>query len=355
MPLPSVLLHDHLDGGLRVTTILELAAEQGYRDLPHQEEADLTAWFDQSESGSLEEYLRAFEHTIAVMQHPEALRRVAHEAVVDLAADGVVYAEIRFCPDLHTRDGLSSRQVLEAVAQGLAAGASETGLRWGLIVDAMRQMDHGLDMARLAVSSRDLGVIGFDLAGPEASHPPQEHVAACRHARESGLRLTIHAGEERSRAVSHIAAAMDRCGAERIGHGANIVDDCVLELGEIVKTGPVASRVLDRQVPLELCPSSNLATSRLAPGDHPVGALFRAGFNVTINTDNRLMSRTSMSREMDLVRNHHGFDVDSLARVTRSALAAAFCDHATKVRLWEGTIAPAYREAGSSIAPRWGC
>lgn len=353
MPLPSVLLHDHLDGGLRVATILDLAARYGYQGLPHDTERQLEAWFDQSKSGSLQSYLAAFQHTIAVMQRPEALERVAYEAAVDLAADGVVYAEIRFCPALHTEEGLDPLRVIETVSSGLRLGAGETGLRWGLIVDSMRQMEHSMEMARLATSTRDLGVVAFDLAGPEADNPPQQHLDAFRHVRESGLRLTIHAGEEGDRAVAYISAAMDLCGAERLGHGVGIVDDCVVEGGEIVKVGAVAGRVRDRQVPLEICVSSNLATAGLEPDEHPVGALLRAGFNVTLNTDNRLMSNTSMSQEFDLVRRHHAFDITALAGITRNALAAAFCDHETKVELWEGVIAPAYHAQGADVTERW--
>ncbi len=354
MALPSVLLHDHLDGGLRPETVLDLAAEYGYQDLPSSTESGLKAWFDQAESGSLETYLEAFEHTIGVMQASEALERVAHEAALDLAADGVVYVESRFCPQLHTRGGLAPRQVIEAVSAGFARGEAETGIRWVLIIDALRQFDWSMDMARLAESSRDLGVVAFDLAGPEAAHPPSVHLAACRHARESGLRLTIHAGEAGgTNGVAYMASAMDVCGAERLGHGVEVVQDCVLEDGEVVKLGAVASRIRDRQIPLEMCPASNLAISRLAASEHPIGALYRAGFNVTLNTDNRLMSNTSMSKEFEFVEVHHGFAVSDLASITKRAVAAAFCDYTTKVALWEETIAPAYLSAGASLNPVW--
>ncbi len=354
MPLPSVLLHDHLDGGVRPATILELADAYRYSALPHRDETTLAAWFDQSRSGSLEAYLEAFTHTIAVMQHSEALERVAFEAALDLASDGVVYAEIRFCPALHTSQGLSPREVIEAVAAGLRRGAEETGLEWRLIIDALRHRDHSMDMARLAVDCRHLGVVGFDLAGPEASHPPKEHLAACRYARESGLRLTLHAGEAAGRhGVAYIAEAMEVCAAERLGHGIEILDDCLVADGEVIELGPVAQRVLDRQVPLEVCPTSNLATKGLAPEDHPIGTLYRAGFNVTINTDNRLMSATSMSAEFRLVEKYHHLDIDDLAAITRRSLAAAFCDHATKVGLWERVIAPAYASAGAQVDREW--
>lgn len=354
MPLPSVLLHDHLDGGLRPGTVLELAGTYGYSGLPIHDEPSLADWFDQGSSGSLESYLEAFTHTIAVMQHPEALEQVAYEAAVDLAADGVVYAEIRFCPDLHTKHGLSPRDAVETVAAGLRRGAREGGLRWGLIIDALRHLDHSMEMARLAASSRDQGLVAFDLAGPEAGHPPADHLAACRYAREAGLRLTLHAGEAAgSRGVAYIAEAMDDCAAERLGHGVEIIDDCLLSDGEIVDLGPVAQRILDRQLPLEICPSSNLATRRLDPEDHPVGALQRAGFNVTINTDNRLISATSISGELRLVEKYHGFDTNDLALVARRSLLAAFCDHASKVEPWKQVVAPAYASAGAEVDREW--
>jgi adenosine deaminase len=352
VPLPSVLLHDHLDGGLRPSTILELAESTGYEALPATEPDALASWFDQSESGSLERYLDSFTHTIGVMQDAEALERVAYESAVDLAADGVVYAEIRFCPWLHTAKGLDPRTVIEAVAAGLAS--SGTGLEWGLIVDALRDKDHSMEMARLAVQMRASGVVGFDLAGPEAGNPPSRHLGACRFVRESGLRMTLHSGEAAGiHGPAYMAEAMDVCGAERLGHGVEIVRDCVIDGHEIVKLGPVASRIRDRQLPLEMCPASNLATGAIEPHEHPIGALYRAGFNVTISTDNRLMSSTSMPAEFDFVTTHHGFGLDDLSLTTRRSLAAAFCSYDTKVRLWEDVIAPAYRDAGAEVDVRW--
>lgn len=354
MPLPSVVLHDHLDGGLRVGTIIDLADPLGYDGLPSDDPETLADWFDQTDSGSLEDYLDAFEHTIAVMQDEVSLERVAYEAAVDLAADGVVYAEIRFGPNHHIHRGLSAERVVESVAAGMRAGEAETGLKWSLIVDALRQFDDSLEQARLAARMRSAGVSGFDLAGPEEAFPPTMHLQAFRFAREAGLRVTAHAGEAaRHRGVEYMAAAMDVCGAERLGHGVEIIHDCVMEDGEIVKLGRVAARIRDRQVPLEMCPRSNLATSGWKPHEHPIGALYRAGFNVTISTDNRLMSRTSMSAEFDLVTEHHGFTLSDLALTTRRSLSAAFCDHETKVELWEGTIAPAYLAAGAELSTRW--
>lgn len=354
MALPSVLLHDHLDGGLRPATILDLADSIGYGLLPETDVGALGKWFDQSESGSLETYLEAFDHTIAVMQTAEALERVAYEAAIDLSLDGVIYAEIRFCPALHTREGLAHSRVVEAISSGLRLGEAETGLKWGLIIDALRQHPWSEEMARVAIRHRKDGVVGFDLAGPESSNPPDDHLPACRLARESGLRLTIHAGEAAGEdGVRFIAAAMDVCGAERLGHGLEIIDDCIVREGDIVALGAVATRVRDRQIPLEMCPASNLATNGLAPEEHPVGALYRAGFNITLSTDNRLMSNTSMSSEFEFVRSHHGFEVKDLAVTTRRSLEAAFCGLETKAALWEDVLAPAYRQSGATIEATW--
>ncbi|MFZ0626241.1 MAG: adenosine deaminase [Acidimicrobiia bacterium] len=354
MPLPSVLLHDHLDGGLRADTVLELADEIGYDELPTLDPSALGNWFDQSESGSLERYLQSFDHTIAVMQTQSALTRVAKEAVHDLWDDGVVYAELRFSPPLHTMNGLGEHDVIEAVADGMRQASRETGLKWALIIDALRDRQDSEAVARLALAHRGDGVVGFDIAGPEKGFPPAEHIAAFRVAREGGLRLTIHAGESAgSMGIAYIKSAMDTCGAERIGHGNQIIEDCVVEDGRIVSVGPVARLVLDRQMPLELCPSSNLATGGVLPEQHPIGPLYRAGFNVTVSTDNRLMSATSMSAELDFARKFHGFDVSDIARVTRQSLEAAFCAREVKEGLWQDVLAPSFLSAGAAIHPGW--
>lgn len=329
--LPGVLLHEHLDGGLRAGTVAELAADVGH-SLPVAP-ALLEEWFDQGRSGSLERYLAAFEHTVGVMQTTAALERVAEEAIEDLAVDGVVYAEIRFAPKLCTRGGLTGDDVLEAVLRGLDRGGRRHGVVWRVIVDAMRNDPESLPEAELAVRWAERGVVGFDLAGPERGYPPEAHLDAIRAAREGGLRITLHAGE--AAGLDSIRAALGVCGAERLGHGIEIVDDCRIEAGEIVDMGDLALEVHDSRVPLEICPSSGLHTKGWTAEEHPVGMLYRAGFAVTINTDNRLMSRTSLSHEFELLRDHHAFTVDDEAVVTRTALDAAFCDPQTKARLVE--------------------
>lgn len=339
--LPKVLLHDHLDGGLRPETVLELADQASYQSLPATDLEGLARWFDQSGSGSLPRYLEAFRHTVAVMQTTEAIERVAYEAVVDLAADGVVYAEIRFAPSLLTAGGLDRHQVVEAALAGLQQGQQETGTMARLIIDAMRQDDDADEVAEVALGFRHRGVVAFDLAGPELGYPADRHLSACRTVRAAGLGLTLHAGE--ADGPHSIWVALQRCGAHRIGHGVRIVEDTKRLKGEINELGRVASYVRDRRIPLEVCLSSNLHTGDWPAADqHPVGALHRAGFAVTLNTDNRLMSATSMTQEFALAVQHHGFGLDDLRVVTETALEAAFCDRPTRQAVLHDRIEPAY-------------
>lgn len=326
--LPKVLLHDHLDGGVRPSTVIDLAKAMGYTQLPHSDPAGLSEWFYQGDSRSLERYLEAFSHTFGVMQDPAALRRAAYEAGEDLASDGVVYAEIRFGPTLHTAGGLDRHDVIAAVAEGADAAEADFGITIRLIIDALRHQEDSAEVARVAVDLMDHGVVGFDLAGPEAGFPPSLHGEACRIARDGGLRLTIHAGE--GDGVDSISDAI-AMGAERIGHGPRIVEDAVVRDGEIVELGPIAAKVLESAVPLEICPTSNLHTGMYPnAAAHPVGMLDRAGFVVTLNTDNRLMSGISLTDEFELVATHHGFGIEDLHRVTLNAVDAAFCDEETR-------------------------
>ncbi|HLE38582.1 MAG TPA: adenosine deaminase [Acidimicrobiia bacterium] len=326
--LPKVLLHDHLDGGVRPGTVLELAAASGYTALPAEAPDRLQAWFHQTGATSLESYLAAFAHTFGVMQTPEAMRRVASEALADLAADGVVYAELRFAPSLHTAAGMTRAEAIAGALQGLREAEAATGVPARVIVDALRQQTDSVEVAGVAAEFVGRGVVGFDLAGPEAGHPAHEHREAIAIARAAGLRVTIHAGE--GDGVESIADAL-ACGAERIGHGVRIIEDVTVRDGRIVAMGPVASEVHHRGIPLEVCPTSNLDTKIFpTPADHPVGMLHRAGFTVTVNTDNRLMSATTMSREFAVVSMYCGMDGDDLHAVTRTAVSAAFCDEATR-------------------------
>lgn len=332
-----VLLHEHLDGGLRPATVIELASAAGIT-LPASDEAPLREWFHQGDSGSLESYLAAFRYTLAVMQTEGALRRVAFEAIEDLWAQGVVYSEIRFAPLLNTAQGLAPEAVVESVLDGLTSAAAITGMRWGLILTAMRDEENSTRVAGLCDRYSTAGVVGFDLAGPEAGFPPSLHIDAIESARASRVGITLHAGE--AAGVESIRIAVETCGTDRIGHGVELIEDCIVEDGEITGLGPVARAVLDAEIPLEVCPTSNVHTKGWHPAQHPVGALYRAGFAVTINTDNRLMSSTSLPEEFELLRRHHGFGASDVETVTRTALAAAFCPDEDKRKIWETLIAP---------------
>ncbi len=339
--LPKALLHDHLDGGLRIDTIVDLAAEQGYEGLPSTDPAVLGDWFYQGSSGSLERYLEAFRHTVGVMQTAPAVERVAYEAVVDLAADGVVYAEIRFAPTLLMDRGLSFGGALEAALRGFRQGERETGTAVRAIVVAVRDRDDSEKVATEAADYAGRGVVGFDLAGPEAGFPATSHLAGCIVALDAGLALTLHAGE--GDGPESIALAL-KCGAQRIGHGVRLAEDLTAD-GGTVRLGDTAAAVRRRRIPLEICISSNIHTGVCSDASaHPLGTLHRAGFDITLNTDNRLMSRTTMSREFDLAIAHHGFGPEDLLAVTETALRAGFAEREVRRRILEDVVRPAYAE-----------
>lgn len=341
--LPKALLHEHLDGGLRPETMLELADEVGYRDLPADNPEELADWFFQGDSGSLEDYLETFDHTVALMQTAPALERVAYEAVVDLAADGVVYAEIRHGSALSTSEGLSIDEATQAILNGMERGAAETGMVIGFIPVALRHHRNSEAVARSAVSFIDRGVISFDLAGPETGYPADDHLEACQICHEAGLPLTLHAGE--GHGPDSIFRARNLCGALRLGHGVRIVEDTEMADGEIVALGPLARSIRDQRIPLELAISSNVHTGIYpSVAEHPVGALYRAGFTVTLNTDNRLMSRTTLSDEFELAARHHGFEAVDFLAITEEALRVGFGDWPERQRLLDEVVRPYYRE-----------
>jgi adenosine deaminase len=340
---PKVLLHDHLDGGLRPQTVLELADEAGYRDLPASDAEGLGRWFRQAaDSGSLVRYLETFAHTVAVMQRPEAIHRVARECALDLAADGVVYAEVRFAPELSTAQGLALEDVVEAMVDGFAHGsreAAEAGnaIQVGSLLCAMRQNDRWEEIAGLVIRFRDDGVVGFDLAGPEIGFLPDRIPSAIGMLVGAGAHRTIHAGE--ADGIESIRAALDGAHAERLGHGVRIAD----ELADDGTLGPVAQRVLDEQVPLEIAPSSNVQTGAYPSlSAHPVDRLHRLGFAVTLNTDNRLMSGVSVSSEVADVATTFGWSWDDVRTVTERAAAAAFLSDGDRKRLIEDVVRPGY-------------
>lgn len=342
--LPKVVLHDHLDGGLRPATILELAGEIGHA-LPADTPQALATWFRESaDSGSLVSYLKTFDHTIAVMQTREALIRVAREFVLDLAADGVVYAEARWAPAQHTLGGLSVSQAVEAVRDGLLEGEREAAASGRPIVarqlvTALRHHPPSREIAELAIEYADNGVAGFDVAGPELGFPPSRWAVALSHLRRHDVPVTIHAGE--ADGVASIAEAVE-CGAWRIGHGARLVED--LERSASGWTlGETAALVRQRGTILELCPSSNIQTGMCASvADHPFGVLAEAGFRVTVNCDNRLMSDTVPSKEMRLLTDAFDFSLAHLRRFTLDAAAGAFMPSALRRRIVEEQILPGF-------------
>ena len=334
--LPKVLLHDHLDGGLRPQTVLDLAAANGYTNLPATDVEALTDWFFQGQSASLERYLEAFAHTVGVMKTAESIERVAYESVEDLAAHNVVYAETRMAPSLCLGEGLDRTGAIAAMVAGLRRGEADFGLPMRLIVDAMRQESDSVEVAQAAVAFADDGVVGFDLAGPELGFPATAHREACDVARQGGLHLTIHAGE--GDGVQSIVGALE-VGAERLGHGSRLIEDIEFADGEVTSMGSVAQSVLDTGLVLETCITSNIHTGMYPDAaSHPVGLLHRAGFGITIDTDNRLMSGTTPTDEFALAVEHHGFDVQDLELVTMRAIDAAFCDQATKDLVIERVI-----------------
>lgn len=336
---PKALLHDHLDGGLRPATIIELAAQIGHA-LPSTDPDELGRWFvAAADSGSLERYLETFAHTVAVMQTEAALRRVAAECAVDLAADGVVYAEVRFAPEQHLTAGLTLPEVVEAVLAGFADGVAQTGhqIRIGTLLTAMRHAARSMEIAELAVAYRDLGVVGFDIAGAEAGFPPTRHLDAFEYLQRENYHFTIHAGE--AFGLPSIWQAIQWCGADRLGHGVRIVDDIASD----GKLGRLAAYVRDKRIPLELCPSSNVQTGA-APSiaRHPIKLLRDLRFRVTVNTDNRLMSGTSMSREMGLLVEAFGWGWAELQWFTINAMKSSFIPFDERLAIINDVIKPAY-------------
>jgi adenosine deaminase len=344
---PKVLLHDHLDGGLRAETISELARQAGYHALPAEEPGELRRWFGAAaDSGSLEQYLETFGHTVAVMQTNDALVRVAAECAQDLADDGVVYAEVRFAPELHTEEGLSLEQVVEAVLEGLAAGSRDPAgtprIRVGLLLTAIRHAARSMEIAELAVRYRDAGVAGFDIAGPEAGNPPTRHLDAFEYLQRENAHFTIHAGE--GFGLPSIWQAIQWCGADRLGHGVRIIDDIATGAdGSPPKLGRLAAYVRDKRIPLEMCPTSNVQTGAAASlAQHPIGLLRRLYFRVTVNTDNRLMSAPTLSGELAAVAAEFGYGWDDLQWFTVNAMKSAFLPFDERLELINGVIKPGF-------------
>ncbi len=344
---PKVLLHDHLDGGLRPATVIDLARATGYAALPTEDAERLGAWFRQgADRKSLESYLEGFRHTVGVMQTQAAIERVAAECAEDLAADGVVYAEVRYAPELSTQQGLGLDAVMDAWLAGFRRGAAAAEAAGHpivirAIVTAMRQYARSVEIAELAVRYRDMGVVGFDIAGPEAGFPPSRHLDAFQLIHRADFHVTIHAGE--AFGLPSIWEALQWCGAERLGHGVRIADDIDQAPDGRYTLGRLAAFVRDTRVPLEMCPTSNVHTGAVASiEEHPVDLLRRLRFRVTVNTDNRLMSGVTLSSELGLLARTFGFGLSELQWLTLNAMKSSFLSFVERLLLINGVIKPGY-------------
>ncbi|HEV8280743.1 MAG TPA: adenosine deaminase, partial [Candidatus Limnocylindrales bacterium] len=344
---PKALLHDHLDGGLRPQTIVDLAAEYDYRGLPTTDPAELARWIRRgADRKSLELYLETFAHTVGVMQERDAIVRVAAECAEDLAADGIVYAEIRYAPELSTERGLTLDEVVEANLEGFRIGTERAAAAGNLIVmkvivTAMRQAARSVEVAECAVRWRDAGVVGFDVAGPEKGYPPTRYLDAFEYIRRENFHITIHAGE--SFGLPSIWEALQFAGAERLGHGVRIVDDIHVRDDGSIELGRLAAFVRDRRVPLEMCPTSNVHTGAVASiADHPVDLLRRLRFRVTVNTDNRLMSDVTLSGEFAALDEAFRIGLGEIEWLTLNAMKSAFAPFDERLRIINEVVKPGY-------------
>jgi adenosine deaminase len=344
---PKAMLHDHLDGGLRASTIVELATEYGYAGLPTTDAEALAAHIRRgADRKSLELYLETFDHTVGVMQERDAIIRVAQECAEDLAADGVVYAEVRMAPELCTERGMTLDEVQAAILEGYRRGAAVAAaagrpIVMRSLVTAMRQAARSVEVAELAVRFRDQGVVGFDIAGPEAGFRPTRHLDAFEYVRRENFHITIHAGE--SFGLPSIWEALQYCGAERLGHGVRIVDDITVRDDGSVELGRLAAFVRDRRVPLEMCPTSNVHTAAAASiAEHPIDLLRRLRYRVTLNTDNRLMSGVTLSSEFAALDAAFGIGLGEMEWLTINALKSAFAPFDERLRLINEIVKPGY-------------
>jgi len=349
---PKVLLHDHLDGGLRPATIVELARELGYEGLPTMDAGQLAQWFRASAAaGSLPLYLRGFTHTIAVMQTPEAIERVAYECGEDLARDGVVYAEVRYAPVFSTTRGMRLEDVVRAIELGFARAERDHRIVLRQLVCAMRDRTDSVEMAALAVAHRDRGVVGFDIAGEEAGFPPKAHLEAFQLCRDANFSITIHAGE--AFGPPSIWQALQVCGAHRIGHGVRLVEDMIItqDAGDaergtprVIELGSLAAYVRDKRIPLELCPSSNVDTGAVPSlADHPIRQFLAQSFRVTVNTDNRLMSGVTLSDELHRMSRAFGLGLADVEKLTINAMKSAFVGYDERLAIIYGRIKPGFQ------------
>ncbi|MEQ8768456.1 MAG: adenosine deaminase [Planctomycetota bacterium] len=348
--LPKVLLHDHLDGGVRPQTLIELADETGYTELPTKDPDALRQWFARgADRGSLPLYLEGFRHTTALMQSPEALERVAYEMLEDMASDGVVYVETRFAPVFHTGSGLNLEEVVTAVLRGLTRGRQDFGVEFGLILCAMRHLTDSLETAELAIDFANRGVVGLDLAGEEAGHPPKRHLDAFHAIQRANFNITIHAGE--AFGIESIWQAVQYCGAHRLGHATRLIEDMTVVDGKAIKLGPLAQYVLDKRIPLEMCLSSNVHTGAVPSLDqHPFRIYCDRNYRVTLNTDNRLMSDTTLTREYQIAVEKFGVNLNQLEKITTNGMKSAFAHFDDRIRLIFGIIKPGFARVVESLS-----
>ncbi len=343
--VPKVMLHDHLDGGLRPQTIIDIAKEINYDKLPTTNADELAEWFHRgANKGNLVEYLQGFEHTIAVMQTKENLERIAYEMMEDMHKDGICYIETRFAPVFHTQQGLHYDDIIDAVLTGLRRGEKDFGVGFGLILCGMRNMTDTLEFAELAVNFRHQGVVGFDLAGEEGGYPPKKHLDAFQFIQRENFNITIHAGE--AFGIESIWQAIQYCGAHRIGHATKLKDDMTFDAeGNIIGMGDLSQYILDKRVPLEICLLSNVHTGAVKTiEEHPFIKLYKKKFRVFLNTDDRLMSDTTLTKEFTLATDLWGITLDDIEKLTINAMKSSFIHYDERIRYIYDVIKPGYQK-----------
>ena len=343
--VPKVQLHDHLDGGLRTATIIELAKEIKYKKLPTEDPEELAVWFHRgANKGNLVEYLQGFEHTCAVMQTKESLERTAYEMMEDMYKDGVCFVETRFAPILHLEKGLHYDDVMKSVIRGLEKGKNDFGVGYGLILCALRNMKASLDIAELAVNYRNQGVVGFDLAGEEGGFPPKKHIEAFDFIKRENFNITIHAGEAFGK--ESIWQAIQLCGAHRIGHATRVIEDIVFDKDKnIVGLGELAQFILDKRIPLEICLLSNVHTGAVDKlENHPFIHLYKQKYRVFLNTDDRLMSNTTLTNEYMTASEMFDISLDDIEKLNLNAMKSAFIPHDERLHYIYNVIKPGFQK-----------
>ena len=348
--VPKVLLHDHLDGGLRAETVIDLAKSVKYNKLPTKDPVELAALFHRgANKGNLVEYLQGFEHTTAVMQTKEGLERVAYEMMEDMKNDGICYVETRFAPIFHTSKGLYNEDVVNAVLNGLEKGSKDFGVGYGLILCGMRNMKNTLEIAELAVNFRNQGVVGFDLAGEEGGYPPKKHIEAFQFIQRANFNITIHAGEAFGK--ESIWQAIQWCGAHRIGHATHLIEDVSIdEKGNVVGYGDLVQYVLDKRIPLEICLLSNVHTGAIDKVEnHPFGIFYKEKFRVTINTDDRLMSDTNMTKEFLTAIQYFNLNLEDVEKITINSMKSAFIPYKERLSYIYKIIKPGFQKMKDNL------